>query len=113
MEGHSGTGSDQTSVDTVLRALADERRRQVLWQLRDTPDGVATYDEIAAYVIACSRGVDRDGLITRLVHGDLPLLADAGLVEYDTRSETVRYYPSPLAEAVLDCAEDQRPAVSP
>jgi len=37
-----------------------------------------------------------------LRHSHLPKLEDAGLVEYDSRSETVRYWSQPSLEELLE-----------
>lgn len=95
-------------VDDVLNALADRRRRLVLYYLRD--EGTAGIDEVADHVAAAEEDVPVDGVTdeqrarvkTSLVHAHLPQLVDAGLVEYDRRTGVIRYaHPPTLLEKLL------------
>ena len=89
--------------DELHRALADDRRRLVLRHLASTDDDVATVDDLVEEVVAEEdRGVDRERVAVAIHHGALPHLDDAGLVEYDSRSQTVRYRETPQAERALD-----------
>lgn len=97
-------------VDTAFRLLADETRRYALLFLAATPDGVASLSELADGVAVRSPAVeDREGARIRLHHVALPQLADAGMIDYDPRSETVRYYGGPALEALLDSIETESP----
>lgn len=96
-----------TSVDEVLLALADERRRLVVEYFREAADRTVSCDELAAYVHANRTGSHRgDAVETRLHHVDLPKLADAGLIKYDGRNNTVRYQPLRSVEAIVDAIEE-------
>lgn len=93
-------------VDTAFRLVTDETRRYAVARLSATPDGVASLSELTDYVTARSSTVEtREQATIRLHHAALPKLADAGVVEYDPRSETVRYYETPAVEALLDYIE--------
>lgn len=93
-------------VETAFRLFADETRRYAVVRLSVTPDGVASLSELADYVTSRSPTVEtRQQAAIRLHHVVLPQLEDAGLVEYDPRSETVRYYEDPTVEALLDDVE--------
>lgn len=94
-------------VDSILQALADQRRRSVIQYLRDTSDGVGRYEELAEYVCSHRTGAnDIEEVRSSLHHIALPVLDDAELIEYDSRSETVVYKPNPLAEDILDAIEE-------
>lgn len=70
----------------------------------DSGENTATIDELLDHTEdVLSRPRDRSR--TALLHKDLPALADAGLIDYDRRSGTVRYYGHSLAEQVLIAAE--------
>ncbi|MCU4743728.1 ArsR family transcriptional regulator [Halobacteria archaeon AArc-m2/3/4] len=85
-----------------LTLLADHHRRIVLSTLRNSADDVATVRELAIEV--SGRGsVGEERAILELRHSTLPRLADSGVVEYDERSETVRYQPHCGLELLLDC----------
>ncbi|WP_436345469.1 DUF7344 domain-containing protein [Natronorubrum sp. FCH18a] len=110
------TGSEQTVVDRLLGILAAQRRRYALYYLRE--HDVATVDELARLVSEeledASASTDTDDRVdeTRLAlrHVDLPKLTAVGIVEYDYRSETVRYrQPSARFATLLEsCAEIER-----
>lgn len=92
----------------LLDALSTRHRRRVVRHLAATPDGVASLDELVEHVGAGDGadgagddGDDRQRRQVRLHHVALPRLADAGILEYDARSDTVRYTGDEDAEAVL------------
>lgn len=101
------TTKDSQAIDTTLRALADEQRRLVIRYLRETPGGITSYDELQSHLTSQSSAefTPREAAI-RLHHVLLPALADAGIIEHDPQSETVRYQPHSLVESVLDTLEN-------
>ncbi len=82
-----------TELDDLFEVLADSHRRRVLAYLADTDDDVAAFSELIEHVADDSAGesTDNERLAVSLHHTHLPKLADAGVVEYDPRSEVVRY----------------------
>ncbi|WP_226022001.1 DUF7344 domain-containing protein [Halomicrobium salinisoli] len=85
------TQADQgQSIDQVIGAIADERRRTCLAVLGDR-DGSVPATDLAAEVAARSRGVSlidvsddhHRQVLTDLVHAQLPALAEADLVDWD------------------------------
>ena len=98
----------QTQLEALLEALTSRRRRYALYYLRDQE--VTDLDSLATHLASVEGNVATaalsDEAITRvkteLVHTELPALADARLIEYDPRSEVIRYSapPAPL-EAFL------------
>lgn len=88
-------------ADELYRALADEERRIVFRYFLRTEADSATVADLVAF--AKREGVDatRDRLRARFHHSVLPHLSDVGLVEYDPRSNAVRYHDQPSVEAVL------------
>lgn len=92
------------STDAVLRLLATRERRAVLRHLAET-EGTTTVRRIADSVASsCGHRGDeltREELRVRLHHVTLPMLADAGLVEFDERAGTVRDWPVDLVEDLL------------
>lgn len=107
---YSGDGE---RFDELFGALADERRRHVLYCLREEER-----TELEALCVRItSRLLDRsadelpedvvEDLRTELHHVHLPLLDDCGVIEYDSRSNAVVYREPPEAiETLLEfCAE--------
>lgn len=94
-------------IDAVFDALGHQRRRTVLHYLRERPDGRSSVDELAE-ALADRRGNGTDDgptperVTASLVHHHLPKLEDAGVVEYETETGTVRYLDDPLASACLE-----------
>lgn len=89
------------TVDDVLNCLANSRRRFVLYTLEQ--QDVVELDELAAEVAAREAatspaevsGDHRERVATQLVHTHLPKLAQAQFVEYDPRSQVIRYRDPP------------------
>lgn len=98
------TVSRDVSTDAVLRLLASRERRAVLRQLAEM-EGRTTVRHLADSV-ASSRGLrgdelTREELAVTLHHVTLPMLAEAGLAEFDEREGTVRYRQVDLVEELL------------
>jgi hypothetical protein len=99
--------SRMNSVDAVLRALTDERRRCIIRYLSETADDVVPKRELVDCITTCcSDANDPDRVSIRLHHVCLPKLDDTGLIEYDPRSGTVQYHPAPSIENILDHLEE-------
>lgn len=104
----------ELTVDTVCDVLSNEYRRTVLYHLEASSNGESTIDSLAERVVAVDTEYEnRDRAVTRLYHTTLPMLEDVGLVEYDVRSDSVRYRSDPLFELFLSLsAEIEDPTVS-
>lgn len=98
-----------TDLNEVLNCLASARRRHVLYYLQTNT--VAELHEVATHVAAREENIlpeavtdeHRKQVEIQLVHSDLPRLADAHFIEYDRRSNTVRYTEPPrLLHRVLE-----------
>ena len=104
-------GGTDPLLSRVFAALANRRRRHVLYYLRDHDR--AQIDDLAVHIAAWEQEIpvtevlpeDADRVYTDLVHSHLPKLADYGLVEYDRRSDAVCYtYPPVLLDEAIDIA---------
>lgn len=90
-----------SSIDELLKMLGNRRRRAIFYFLREQE--VATVEELAAYLAAeeaedtpVEGGIDESERIElELVHNLLPRLVDSHFIEYDSRSNTVRYADPP------------------
>ena len=101
--------------DTVFDVLADRDRRATLHFLRNSPD-VVSFETLAAHIAEREVGPggrDRGQLVVRLHHVTVPKLADAGLLEYDARSGSIRYRGHPVVETCLDCTVDSDVSAMP
>ena len=93
-------------IDTFFEILADHRRRFVLYVLTDEASGVIEFESLVDRVMQYEQDVLRDqpeehhrkGIVADLEHWHLPVLEDVGLIEFDERSETVRYWTCPYLE---------------
>lgn len=88
--------STAMELDGAIKVIADEQRRRVLYYLRD--EGVATVDDLVRHLAddlatpSEESHVDRrEHLRTRLLHVHLPHLVAADVIQWDRRSEAVRY----------------------
>lgn len=105
-----GSGSETTlglSDDWLYRALASTRRRRLLYLLlveaESTVDEIATvlagWDATEAGTMATPDNYEQ--IVIELRHKHLPLLAEAGLVAYDSERSTVRIEPLDTAVSNL------------
>lgn len=79
-----------TAVDDYLSVLAHDDCRAVLQYFSKNPTDVATLGDLAEFVRKRKGPDDGTDVEITLYHSSLPRLADAGLVDYDARSKTVR-----------------------
>ncbi|WP_266075795.1 DUF7344 domain-containing protein [Haladaptatus caseinilyticus] len=103
---------DESIDDPIYRALANQRRRYVLYVLKERER--ITMDELAdvltgwihAREYRMASSVDREQLATELREADIPALEDAGLARYDDRKAvlTLAELPPPVAR-LLDWAQ--------
>ena len=103
-------------LDTVFEVLSERRRRYALYVLHRSEDGAMTIDRLAERVAEMERedrpAADANGsderserIAEELRRRHLATLIDAGIVEYDERSETVCYHRRPALEEWLEHAE--------
>lgn len=113
---HSSLTEDR-STETFSRlsaVLAGEERRRILDYLETWGKEQAEIENIAVYVAACDveSTLSEEEARQRLYHVDLPHLDDAGIIEFDRRSGTVRYRGDPHLEKEEDrwciCADPSR-----
>lgn len=94
------------SLDAVFTVLSNQRRRHAIRACRDSPNGVVDLEETADRVTEWERLADEqsstDTVATSLHHVHLPLLDDAGIIDYDERSKTARYWGHPVVEEYLE-----------
>ncbi|MFC6767635.1 DUF7344 domain-containing protein [Natrinema soli] len=76
--------------DELLTILANHHRRIVLNYFQNVSDDVASVQDLAEEIIEQDTG-EEEQVTLQLHHLTLPQLADVGAIEYDQRSNTVRY----------------------
>ena len=89
------SSADPATADRVLGALASESRRAVLAHFEESIVETATLDDLTDALLArqtAIEGQSPEQVRLRLHHVHLPKLADVGLLDYDPRMATVRYY---------------------
>lgn len=102
------------SLDALLELLAHHHRREILRLLSADPNHTATVDEIVARLTAheatrTGERPERDKIEMDLNHTHLPKLTASGLLEYDTRSKQLRYWPHDQLEALLADLQSYEP----
>ncbi|MDF9746079.1 DUF7344 domain-containing protein [Natrinema salsiterrestre] len=125
--GRTGLPASTTpSLDLLFDLLSNSRRRYALYHLNDQPDGVSTIEELASNIVTLERTTEtgdvsgnqtvggaletdsselQSGVQLELQHVHLPKLEEAGVIEHDRRSETVRYWQQPSLEEWLEHAQ--------
>lgn len=91
--------AETATIDRACSVLATDTRRAVLAYFDASAAQTASLDDLAEYVVTRqSDALSREQVRLRLHHAELPKLADAGLIDYDVRSATVRYRERDTAE---------------
>lgn len=100
--------SPELTLTQIFTVLANHRRRVMLECFRQFGESVERsdlVDRVAAYESDSETPEEiREQVAMDIHHNHLPRLTDLGLVEYDDRSTTIRYYGHPLLEAILEAA---------
>lgn len=102
-----GARSRPERLDSLFLLLADEYRRHILryFVTRDTT--TATVAELIEYAHERSRDErSEERLASQFHHVTLPKLAEHYVIEFDRRSETVRYHGPPAVAEILRTVED-------
>ena len=104
-------------LSRVFGALAHQRRRYILYYLRDHEQ--TDIDDLARHIVGWEQdspiaevsATDVEQVKPDLVHSHLPKLAEYGLIEYDPRSDTICYTIQPefLEEAIKLAATIENP----
>jgi hypothetical protein len=89
-------------LDARLDALSGTRRRLVVHYFVTTGRDAAPVEDVVSHLVEREGTAgDRERTLVGLHHVTLPKLEEAGVVEYDARTETVRYRGDPLVEECL------------
>lgn len=107
----------ETHLDDVVATLAQQRRRYALYHLRE--EEILDIEALARQVVAwetdrAAAAVDGDEVekvLLEFKHSHLSMLRDAGCIEYDERTDVVRYRepPEALVELLDVLADAERP----
>ncbi|WP_458190784.1 DUF7344 domain-containing protein [Haladaptatus sp. NG-WS-4] len=112
MTRHTSTGTSNgqapsLSLDACFEIVADQWRRHLLCYFASATSRTATIDELVSKLIQknSTTATTNERMVRgRLLHTDLPKLAAFGVIDYDQRDETVRYYGCTELEAVVTVA---------
>lgn len=99
------TPGDPLQSDRFFDVLADGRRRTLVRYLAEREGDAASTVELVDHVASREDDAEVDGVAVSLYGTHLPALADAGIVEYDRRSRTVRYRGGDPLDDWLDVTE--------
>ncbi|WP_210423526.1 DUF7344 domain-containing protein [Halorussus marinus] len=106
----SGRAVATPPFDVLFELLSESRRRYALYALTSTEDGLAEVEALADDVALWEARADdvaltderRSAIGDALREKHLPRLADAEVVDYDERSDVVRYWRQPTLEEYLE-----------
>ena len=95
------------ALDVLLEVIADRRRRYALYYLTENP--ITDVETVLDYVAAqeadeWAESDVREELLQLKVafhHTHLPKLEDAGVIEYDERTNAIRYENSRICDSLL------------
>jgi DNA-binding transcriptional ArsR family regulator len=114
-DGHAGGDRGiSPKLDATLELLSNQRRRYVLYYLREQGSPVSV-DELADRVTMWEGdpSTDRSKIRTDLYHSQLPRLDDAGVVDFDPEDEFVSLAAGargPITEYLDLAADEERDA---
>ncbi|VTT85753.1 hypothetical protein DM2_1791 [Halorubrum sp. DM2] len=95
------------SFETVLDLVSSPRRRTLLYNLKSQPTEDVSLDRLVEEVHNIDRSLpirdapSREKVRIEIVHVHLPMLQDAGIIQYDTDTEMIQYTGNQGLEAFL------------
>lgn len=92
----------ETSEDEILPLLANRDCRDILVYFQNSPDNTASLQDITDKICSQREISEPQNIKIQLHHSALPKLADAGVIDYDTKSNFVRYQSTPDLERILN-----------
>jgi hypothetical protein len=99
----------ELSLDEIFGLLSNQRRRHAIRAFRDGPRGAVDLleaaDQIAEWEGMVGERPPVETVATTLHHVHLPMLDDAGIIDYDARSRAARYWGHPVVEEYLEHVE--------
>lgn len=103
-----------TVVDDTLNVLKNPERRRILQYFEAESVESVTIEELASHLASAkpdrpaAESRDQRTLEIRLHHVHLPKLADYGVLEFDARSDVIRYRSDPHVAELLACLPADR-----
>lgn len=99
---------DVQTASIAYDALADRERRAVVAHFMTEDSNTASVNDLITQYqeMTGDEDISANSLEIRLHHQHLPKLADAGIIEYDARSQTVRYHGGSQVENLLESVFD-------
>lgn len=99
------------SLDAILDILANHRRRALLEFLIEQPENTGSFEAATKHIvlrIGQKQGSqpNHDDIQVDLQHHHIPKLADAGVIDYDIRSQTIRYHENERLETAYERVRD-------
>ena len=102
---HQNQSASVLSVDAACKLLSNRYRRLIISYLSTKETDVAEFDELGEYIREeLDAGTAADQVRISLLHIHLPKLADYGVIDYDHRSQVVRYQGESMLEELLAAA---------
>lgn len=102
-EGTTRYEVDERTLDRTFELFSDRHQRNALEKLRAADDGVASVDDLADHLVAhAPEATDRKRVEVDLHHRILPKFDDTDIVDFDSRTGTVRYHGTEPVEDLLD-----------
>ncbi|WP_266081972.1 DUF7344 domain-containing protein [Haladaptatus caseinilyticus] len=112
MKTGKSTNSGHPSEEEAVDLLRHEHRRAIITYLDQKPIDCASFGDLVECIISSGSKREttlderREQVAIGLLHNHLPRLADADVLEYDQRSETVRYWGDSRFESILETANN-------
>jgi hypothetical protein len=95
-------------IDQRFALLDRYVRRSIVHFLRESEENQVPISELVSHLQRQDPTTDEDEKIAiNLQHNHLPKLASIDALEYDARSETVRYHGDDLVEALLESTPEK------
>ncbi len=92
----------QCSLDDIFKLLADAQCRQILTYLIQNADRPVPLEALLEELMSqTDRTTERERLLIRLHHLQLPKLVDYGMIEYNESLQLISYTEQPRVETLL------------
>jgi hypothetical protein len=111
------TNTENLSKEQVVSLLGHKERRAIITYFDQKTTNCANFDDLIEYLVSsdleseATSAEHRKRITIGLLHNHLPRLADAGVLEYDQRSETIRYWGDYQLETLHETAPSNNKSI--
>lgn len=95
------------NIDVLFDTLSNNYRREIIHYFENISESSTTsYDNLASHIEDRVPGASDEAITSALIHNHLPKLQSRGWLDFDARSNQIRYYGRESSEQLINEVAD-------